>query len=155
VALGRELLRRGHDVCIAVPDYMVGFAQATGLPAVAWGVDLLPYVLAQSKFLNCLSSSPWRIRELIRLRSEISELYVRAREEMTKSLNALADGADLLITMHNFEGVAANVAEYQDIPLATLHLFSLRPNGQFLPFLPARLGNLGMRAYWGLSWRLS
>jgi UDP:flavonoid glycosyltransferase YjiC (YdhE family) len=155
VAVGRELLRRGHDVCIAVPDYMVGFAQATGLPAVAWGVNLLPYVLAQSEYLNCLVGSPWRIQELIRLRGEIKELYVKSREEMTRTLTPLADGADLLITMHNFENVAANVAEYHDIPLASLHLFLLRPNDQFLPFLPAPLGNLGMRAYWWLSWRMS
>ena len=155
VAVGRELLRRGHDVCIAVPPFMVDFAQATGLPAVAWGADLLPYVLAQSKFLNCLFGSPWRIRELIRLRGEISELYIQCREEMTRTLTPLAAGVDLLITMHNFENLAANVAEYHDIPLATMHLFLLRPNGQFLPFLPAPLGNLGMTAYWWLSWRMA
>ena len=39
----------------------------------------------------------------------------------------------------NFEAPAANVAEYCDIPLATLHMFPMRANGQFLPFLPAPL----------------
>ena len=52
---------------------------------------------------------------------------------------SLADGADLLFTGINFEDAAANVAEYYDIPLATLHYFPLRPNGQTLRFLPAPL----------------
>src|SRR5689334_22785212 len=33
-ALGRELLRRGHDVRIAVPPDLVAFAESTGLAAV-------------------------------------------------------------------------------------------------------------------------
>jgi UDP:flavonoid glycosyltransferase YjiC (YdhE family) len=118
-------------------------------------LDLLSYSSAQGRLLNCLFGSPWRIRELTGLRREISELYTQCREEMTRTLTLLADGADLLITMHNFENVAANVAEYHDIPLATLHLFLRRPNGQFLPFLPAWLGNSALSAYWWLSWRMS
>ena len=46
---------------------------------------------------------------------------------------SLADGADLLLTGLNFEAPAANVAEYCDIPLATLDMFPMRANGQFLP----------------------
>ena len=41
--------------------------------------------------------------------------------EMSATLTSLADGADLLFTGLIFEQVAANVAEYYDIPLATLH----------------------------------
>ena len=40
---------------------------------------------------------------------------------MSTTLTSLADGADLLITGLLFEPPAANVAEYYDIPLATLH----------------------------------
>ena len=47
--------------------------------------------------------------------------------EMGRTLTSLADGADLLFTGLVFEEVAANVAEYHDIPLATLHYFPLRP----------------------------
>ncbi len=35
VVVGRELLRRGHDVRMAVPPNLVGFAEAAGLAAVA------------------------------------------------------------------------------------------------------------------------
>ena len=40
VAVGRELLRRGHDVRMAVAPDMVGFAESAGLAAVAYGPDL-------------------------------------------------------------------------------------------------------------------
>ena len=39
VVVGRELLRRGHDVRMAVPPNLVGFAEAAGLSAVAYGLD--------------------------------------------------------------------------------------------------------------------
>ena len=39
VAVGRELLRRGHDVRMAVPPDLVGFAESAGLAAVAYGPD--------------------------------------------------------------------------------------------------------------------
>ncbi len=38
-AIGRELLRRGHDVCMAVPPDVVGLAESAGLAAVAYGAD--------------------------------------------------------------------------------------------------------------------
>ena len=71
--------------------------------------------------------------------------------EMSKTLMSLADGADLLFTGLNFEDGAANVAEYYDIPLATLHYFPLRPNGQLLPFLPAPLSRSAMTVFWWLT----
>ena len=38
-AVGRELLRRGHEVRMAVPPDLVGFAESAGLAAVAYGPD--------------------------------------------------------------------------------------------------------------------
>ena len=51
---------------------------------------------------------------------------------MSTTLMSLADGADLLFTGLSFEQSAANVAEYYDIPLATLHYFPMRANGQLV-----------------------
>ncbi len=39
VAVGRELLRRGHEVRMAVPPDLVGFVESAGLAAVAYGPD--------------------------------------------------------------------------------------------------------------------
>ena len=40
---------------------------------------------------------------------------------MSTTLTSLAEGADLLVTGLAYQEAAANVAEYYDIPLATLH----------------------------------
>ena len=37
VAAGRELLRRGHDVLVAVPPNMLEFVELVGLAAIAYG----------------------------------------------------------------------------------------------------------------------
>ncbi len=70
------------------------------------------------------------------------------------TLMSLADGADLLFTTLSFEQAAANVAEYYDIPLVTLHYFPARVNGQLIPFLPAPLGRNGMTVSEWLHWRV-
>jgi UDP:flavonoid glycosyltransferase YjiC (YdhE family) len=153
VAVGRELLRRGHDVRMAVPAGLVGFAESAGLAAIACGPDLQAILDAHRNFWTCLFRNPWRIRELIRSRREVGKPIFQCWEEMSTTLTSLADGADLLFTGVNFEDAAANVAEYYDIPLATLHYFPLRTNGELLPFLPAPLGRSAMTAFWWLSWR--
>ncbi|MGH3643097.1 MAG: glycosyltransferase, partial [Mycobacterium sp.] len=58
-------------------------------------------------------------------------------EQTSMTLTSVADGADLLSTGLNFEQPAANVAEYYDIPLVTLHHFPMRPNGKLVPNLPS------------------
>jgi UDP:flavonoid glycosyltransferase YjiC (YdhE family) len=58
---------------------------------------------------------------------------------MGTTLLSLADGADLLFTLLIGEQPAANVAEYYDIPLATLHTNPVRANGQTIPILPTSL----------------
>ena len=53
----------------------------------------------------------------------------------------------------NFEQPAANVAEYYDIPLATLHHFPMRANGQLVPIVPSPLVRSTMTATEWLFWR--
>ncbi len=84
---------------------------------------------------------------------EVQEPLTQCRAEVSKTLTSLAEGADLLLTGMNYEDAAANVAEYCDIPLATLHIFPWRANGQLLPFLPAPLGRAAMKTFEWLSWR--
>jgi UDP:flavonoid glycosyltransferase YjiC (YdhE family) len=153
VAVGRELLRRGHDVHMAVPPNLVGFAESTGLAAVAYGLDSRIIMEAQREYWTCLFRRPWRTKDLDRLGREISEIVTRCwTSEVTATLASLADGSDLVIAGLGFEQFAANVAEYYDLPLAMLHWFPMRANGHVLPFLPARLGRSAMAAYERLSW---
>ena len=153
VAVGRELLRRGHEVRTAVPPDLVGFAESAGVAAVAYGPDLPAHLEAHRAYWKFFFRTPWRIRELIRLAREIWEPRAQRWGEMSTALTSLADGADLLFTGLVFEPIAANVAEYYDIPLAALHYFPLRPNGQLLPMLPA-LGRSAMRVDTWLGWRV-
>jgi UDP:flavonoid glycosyltransferase YjiC (YdhE family) len=131
-AVGRELLRRGHDVRMAVAPDLVGFVESAGLPAVVYGLDTRRWIDAQRDFSACLFRQFWKIRDLIRLGRESWELFTQCWEEIGAALMSVAEGADLLVTSMVFDGAAANVAEYYDIPLATLHTHPVRANGQLL-----------------------
>ena len=84
---------------------------------------------------------------------EVWEPFTRCWGEVSTTLTSLADGADLLFTGLYFEEAAANVAEYYDIPLATLHYFPMRANGQLVPILPAPLVRSAMTVVEWLGWR--
>src|SRR5579875_453277 len=155
VAVGRELLRRGHEVHMAVPPDLVGFAESAGPAAVAFGPDVQPILDAHRDFWTYFFGNFWRIGDLIRLRREIAAPVIERWEEICTTLASLADGADMLVSGLNFEQSAANVADYYDIPLATLHIFPVRANGQTLRLVPSWLGRTAMRLFWWLSWRLA
>ena len=154
-AVGRELVQRGHDVRMAVPPDLVDFTESAGIPAFGFGPNSQSILDAHRDFWTCFFRTPWRLRQMLKSRVEIAGPLLAGWQEMSTTLVSLADGADLIFTGINFEDVAANVAEHYDIPLATLHYFPLRPNGQVLTFLPARLGRAAVRAFWWLSWRVT
>jgi UDP:flavonoid glycosyltransferase YjiC (YdhE family) len=110
-AVGRELLRRGHDVCMAVAPEMVGFVGLAGLAAVPFGPESLA------------SSRSRMIQDPVSAVVDEKQYLSRAMEEWGTALKALANGADLLITGRIEQGLAANVAEYYGIPQAALHFF--------------------------------
>jgi UDP:flavonoid glycosyltransferase YjiC (YdhE family) len=155
VAVGRELLRRGHEVKMAVPPDLIGFAEAAGPTAIAYGPDLQSVLDAHRNFWTQFFRNFWKVREMIRLRREVVEPFLQAWKDIVATLTSLSEGADLLFTGVNFEDAAGNVAEAYDIPLATLHLFPLRANGQFVPFLPAPLGRSAMKASEWVAWRVA
>jgi UDP:flavonoid glycosyltransferase YjiC (YdhE family) len=124
VAVGRELLRRGHDVCMAVPPDLLGFVESAGLAAVAFGPD--PRALRDEDLVrNRNFQNP-----MLSAMGDVVERVTGAWAEWGTTLTALADGADLLLTGKGEQGLAANLAEYYGIPLATLHFF---PGGHARP----------------------
>jgi UDP:flavonoid glycosyltransferase YjiC (YdhE family) len=153
VAVGRELLRRGHDVRIAVPPDLIGFAESAGLAAVAYGPDIQAWLESTRNFWTRFFRNFWKIRELKELLRESREPGTQSWAEMSTTLTSLADGADLLLTGVSYQELAVNVAEYRDIPLATLLWFPIRVNGHFVPKLPAPLIRSAMRVYEWLVWR--
>jgi UDP:flavonoid glycosyltransferase YjiC (YdhE family) len=155
VAVGRELLRRGHDVRMAVPPDLVDFAESAGLPTVAYGLNTRPWLDVHRDFWTRFFRNFWNIPKLIRLWREVWGPTTECWEKISTTLTSQADGADLLLTGLSFEEAAANIAEYHDIPLATLHYFPMRPNGQLVASLPASLARSVMTAYEWVTWRMA
>jgi UDP:flavonoid glycosyltransferase YjiC (YdhE family) len=153
VAVGRELLRRGHDVRMAVPPDLVGFAEAAGLTAVGYGPDTKAWLEVTRNFWTRLFRNFWRIKEVVKLLRESREPGTRCWAEMSTTLTSLADRADVLITGLSYQELAANVAEYCDVGLATVLWLPIRVNGHLLPRLPAPLIRSAMTVYEWLVWR--
>lgn len=149
-----ELLRRGHDVRMAVPPNLVGFVESAGIPAVAYGPDTREQVAAVAEFWH----NELKIQNPANVLRAGRELFVQGWAEMSRTLTALADGADLLLTGQTYHGVVANVAEYHGIPAAGLHHFPMRVNGQLgVPFLPspAPVVRRTLQAAWWLYSRIT
>lgn len=156
VAVGCELQRRGHDVRLAVLPDLVAFSEAAGLETVPYGPDTAVWADAHRDFWVRFFGNFWKIPELMKLMREMREIgesVVRFWEDITTTLTSLADGADLLITFLNFEPPAVNVAEYYGIPMATVHVSPVRPNGRMLSFLPPSLGRAALKVYEWANWR--
>jgi UDP:flavonoid glycosyltransferase YjiC (YdhE family) len=153
VVVGRELQRRGHDVRMVVPPNLIGFTENAGLAAVAYGLDSQAVLDMQRKYWTCYFRTPWKVKELASMGRETAEFTIQSWQNMTTTLASVADGADLLMTGLIFEQPAANVAEYYDIPLSTLHFFPVRAHGQLLPFVPPPLSRTAMNVNDWLVWR--
>ncbi|MBS4729556.1 glycosyltransferase [Mycobacterium sp. SM1] len=151
-AVGRELLRRGHEVRMAVAPDLAGFVESLGLAAVGYGPPTRLWQDLHRAFLTHLFRNFWKIRELIRLGREDWRLFTRCWAEAGAVLMPLAQGADLLLTIVIGQEPAANVAEYYGIPFAMLHTRPMRANSQFT--LPAPLVRSAMVANEWLAWRL-
>jgi UDP:flavonoid glycosyltransferase YjiC (YdhE family) len=124
-AVSRELLRRGHDVTMAVSPNMIGFVESAGLAAGAFGPDP-----PQPKdFAHTTVQNP------IIMMSEFMDHLRAAWVQWGTALMALADGADLVVTGKSEQGLAANVGQYYGIPPTALHFFPQgagRPNDMLL-----------------------
>ncbi len=130
VAVGRELLRRGHDVRMAVPPDLVRFVEAAGLPAVGYGLEVEPQLDGYRDLWTTWARHFWRVQDLVVLCREALKTVTEQWAELSRTLMSFADGADVLTTAVDTEQPAANVAEYYGIPLVALHTMPWRPNGQ-------------------------
>ncbi|OBF08861.1 hypothetical protein A5730_09295 [Mycobacterium sp. ACS4054] len=155
VAVGRELVRRGHEVRLGVPPELVDFAETAGLTAVPYGPEVHDFL--DEQFLRNMWTdffrNAWKIRDPIRLVLKVWDPIIRYWDDINGALLPLADGADMLSSGLNFEQAAANVAEYYDIPFATMHHFPMRPNGQLVPTIPAPVVRSTMTLVDWLFWR--
>ncbi|MGE2688613.1 glycosyltransferase [Mycolicibacterium pulveris] len=148
-AVSRELLRRGHQVRLAVPPNLVGFVESAGLaPPAPYGVD------SQKQMDADIFRKYWKVQNPVTALRELREYITQGWAQMSQTLVSLADGADLILTGTTYQEVAANVAEYYDIPLAALHYFPARANSQVLPIpLPSKVVHKAWAAAEWVHWR--
>jgi vancomycin aglycone glucosyltransferase len=123
VAVGRELLRRGHDVQMAVPPNMLGFVESAGLAAVAFGADSREEMNPGSDLVRRIMP---KIKNPLSVVPDVIEHVTQVKLEKSATLRALAGEADLMLAGFNEQGLAANVAEYYRIPAVALHPFPER-----------------------------
>jgi UDP:flavonoid glycosyltransferase YjiC (YdhE family) len=121
-ALGRELQRRGHEVRLAIPPNYLGFVESAGLAAVAHGRD---QDLRNAELARKYGKTPGHVTMTWEILMDAAQLW----PELGRALTSLADGADLLLTDPSQLGLAANVADYYDIPLAAMHFYPIPPGG--------------------------
>ncbi len=107
---------------MAVPPNMVGFVESAGLGAVPHGPD---QVLQNANIIRKYGKMPNPVSMAWEMLRDLTQLW----PELGTALTSLADGADLLLTDASQQGLAANVAEYYDIPLAALHIYPIEPGG--------------------------
>lgn len=155
VVVARELQRRGHDMVMAVPPDSVGFTEAAGLTAVPYGLESQTWLDVYRNFWTSFFRGFWKIQEMRGMWREMWDLSDQCWAQMNTTLMSLADGADLLFAGQSYQETAANVAEFYDLPLATLHHVPMRPNGQVVSILPPPLARSAMTAFDWYCWRLN
>jgi UDP:flavonoid glycosyltransferase YjiC (YdhE family) len=148
-AVGLELLRRGHDVRMAVPPNLIGFVESAGLAAVAYGPD------SEAQLEEDFFHGFWKIQNPMSLVRKGVDYLAQGWAEMGTTLTSLAEGADLVLTGQTYQAVAANVAEYYDIPFAALHYLPQQVNGHLFPIVPPPLTRAAISAIWWLHWRMT
>ena len=135
---------------IAVPPDLTELVTAADLPGVT-GYGIPSTAQTDSDVFR----NWWRPRNPLRALQEAREYATAGWIDMSRTLEELADGTDLILTGTTYQEVAANVAEKQGVPLAAMHYFPARPNSKLAPVtLPAPLLISGMRTAEWAYWRL-
>ncbi len=122
-AVALELLRRDHDVRMAVPPNLLGFIESAGLAGVTYGPDSREECNPGSDLVRNIAP---RMQNPISVVPEVVEHVTQVKVQKGAELSALAKGADLVLASFNEQGLAANVAEYYGVPVAALHPFPER-----------------------------
>ena len=149
-AVARELQLRGHDVRMAVPPNLVGFAKSAGLSSVSsYGPD-------SQRQLEAEVFHDWfKLRNPVKVMRQAREYLVEGWADMSATLSRLAAGADVILGGTTYQELAANVAEAGEVPFAALHYFPVRSNTHILPVrLPPRLADLVWSVAEWSHWRL-
>jgi len=122
--VARELLRRGHDVHVAVPPNLISLVRSQRLVGVAYGPDSHQQFDALGQFRAQMQNPYEALPDIVQ---QVTQVWADKRAVLA----SLTDGADVLLAGMTEQRLAANIAEYQGIPLVALHFFParLQPSG--------------------------
>jgi UDP:flavonoid glycosyltransferase YjiC (YdhE family) len=97
-AVALELLRRDHDVRMAVPPNLLGFIESAGLAGVAYGPDSREEWNPGSDLVHNIAP---RMQNPISVVPEVVEHVTQVKVQKGAELSALAKGADLVLASFN------------------------------------------------------
>jgi sterol 3beta-glucosyltransferase len=124
VALGAELVRRGHDVELALPDGAVELAHRAGLDAVGLPGDWQQFLASPETDKSWLFSGDNNV-----VLASMRDIMATHAADITKTLCAVGKGADVIVSGMLTEDIATVIAEAERTPLALVHMYPVRPTG--------------------------
>ncbi|MGV9673321.1 MULTISPECIES: glycosyltransferase [unclassified Gordonia (in: high G+C Gram-positive bacteria)] len=149
IALGLELIRRGHDVLVGAPPNLVDFTGRAGLSAVACGPDVAQLYSSDEGQRALAAGSTLALMRMV------GDQMAAYADQMNSEVIEVCRGADVVVATLLTEDRAASVTEAFDIPLVTMHGFPGRPSRTY-PFpgaLPTHLRPPALvnRATWTIA----
>ncbi|MHA7649723.1 glycosyltransferase [Mycobacterium sp. ML4] len=149
-AVALELLRRGHEVRFAAPPNLLSFVESAGISAVPYGPD------SRKQQSDEFARDFWRmLRTPNTFLRRGADFITKGWAEMSSTLTSLARGTDLILSSWMYPGIAANVGDYHQIPVAVLNFVPLQVNSRLLPRLPAAVSRSAVSAAWWMYWRMT
>src|SRR5271167_2692737 len=94
IVVGRELLRRGYEVCMAVPPNMIDFVESLGLVPTAYGPDSREAMNPPTSVSH--PAAGMAFTNAFEMVSRLTEHITQVKTGKTKTLMSLAEGADLI-----------------------------------------------------------
>ncbi|ATL66522.1 glycosyltransferase [Nocardia terpenica] len=149
VALGLELVGRGHEVVVGAPPNLVGFVERAGLKAQTCGPDVQQLYSSEAGQRALAAGSSFRLMRLV------GEQMAEYADRMNREVIEVCEGAEVIVSTMLTEDRAHPVATAMGVPLVSMHGFPCRSNGAY-PFpgaLPPHWSPPAMvnRASWALA----
>ncbi|MFG2005195.1 glycosyltransferase [Spirillospora sp. NPDC048911] len=130
VAVGDELVRRGHEVVVAVNSDLAGWVTRAGLRAVPTGVDV-------GRFLNSPESRRMLARGKVATTiKHIAEDEQRVNQEIVTACAQAAEGADVVLTTLTMALRGLCLEKATGVPSRILYAFPILPTGDFASIMP-------------------
>jgi sterol 3beta-glucosyltransferase len=125
LAVEQRLRAAGHEVVVAVPVDLAGFARQTGATIRPFGVDVRDF-LGSAESRDMLARGDGR--SFIATALEAKKGFVEA---LHRDFLATAEGADVIVATRLAEEEASSLAEWRGVPFVGIDYYPVSSNGRF------------------------